>query len=107
MGGFHAGGIGHFGGTPGLANRGFVGGGFANRGFANRGFVNRGFTGRRFVHDRFGRRFAFFGPAVGFGLGLGVGWPYYDYGDYYGDSCWVWTPDGYTNVCYGNDYYYY
>jgi len=59
------------------------------------------------VRDRFGRRVAFFGPAVGFGLGLGVGWPYYDCGDYYGDSCWVWTPDGYTNVCYGNDYYYY
>src|SRR5262252_2116929 len=68
--------------------------------------INRGFVGRRFVHNRFGRRFAFFGPGIGIGFGLGWGWPYYDYANY-GDSCWVWTPSGYINVCYyGSDYYY-
>jgi hypothetical protein len=95
----------------GFANRGFAGGGFVNRGFVNRGFVNRGFVGRRFVHSNFGRRFAFFGPGIGFGLGLGLGWPYYSdwpYYDYasYGDGCWVWTPDGYINVCCDGDYCY-
>jgi hypothetical protein len=72
MGAFHWGGISHFGGKPGFSNRGFAGGGF---------------VGRRFVHNHFGRRFAFFGP----GIGIGLGWV-------------VWTPSGYTNVCcYGSD----
>ena len=105
MGTFRAGGISRFGGSPGFSNRGFVGRGFVGRGFASRGFVNRGFVGRRFVHNRFGRRFAFFGPGIGIGFGLGWGWPYYDYANW--DSCWVWTPSGYINVCYsGSDYYY-
>jgi hypothetical protein len=69
------------GGVPsGLAGR------FAGRYFAGRGF-ERGFHGRRF--------------ARGF-IGLGLGYGAYSY---YDDSCYAWTPYGYTWVC-GYDYGY-
>jgi hypothetical protein len=61
--------------------------------FPGRGFVGHGF--RPGFHDH---RFASFG--VPFGLGLGLGYGAYSY---YGDSCYAWTPYGYTWVC-GYDY---
>lgn len=61
---------------------------FAGRGFVGPGF-RPGFRDHRFV--RFG---------VPFGLGLGLGYGAYSY---YGDSCYAWTPYGYTWVC-GYDY---
>lgn len=84
---------------------GFRGGGF-HGGFHGGGFRS-GFHGG-FRHGGFRR----FGPAVAVGLGLGLaaGYPYYAYGGYpYGyDGCLeprrLWTPYGWRvrwiNVCY-------
>jgi hypothetical protein len=79
--------------APGIAGRN-VGGGVAS-GFAGRGFAGRDFDRRGFERGFRGRRFArgfLFGPAFGLGLGYGA-YSYYD------DSCYAWTPYGYTWVC--------
>jgi hypothetical protein len=97
-GGFTGGGVARSFASPGIAGRNFVGGGVAP-GVASRGFAGRDFAGRGFERGFRGRRFArgfLFGPAIGFGLGYGA-YSYYD------DSCYAWTPYGYTWVC-GYDY---
>ncbi len=96
--GFTGGGVARSFAAPGVAGRNFVGGGVAS-GFAGHAFAGRDFDHRGFERGFRGRRFArgfLFGPA--FGLGLG-------YGGYYDDSCYAWTPYGYTWVC-GYDYGY-
>lgn len=90
------------------------GGGFRGSGFHG-GFHGGGFRGfhgggfRSGFHGGFrGHGFRRFGPAVAVGLGLGLaaGYPYYGYGGY--DGCLeprrLWTPYGWrvrwVNVCY-------
>jgi hypothetical protein len=100
------GGVAHSFAAPGIAGRSFASPGIAGRSFAalaiaGRNFAGvaagRPFVGQSFRHGFHGRHFArrFVVP---FGLGLGYG----AYG-YYDDTCYAWTPYGYTWIC-GYDY---
>ena len=96
---------GHGGFGAGFSHGGFggrsFGPGFAARSFsasrvigAPHTFAGRAFVGHNFRPGFHGHRFARFG--VPFGLGLGLGYGAYSY---YGDTCYAWTPYGYTWVC--------
>jgi hypothetical protein len=93
----------------GFGGHGGFGGGFGHGGFGGHGFApgfvgaphafaGHGFVGPGFRPGFYDHRFARSGAP--FGLGLGLGYGAYSY---YGDSCYAWTPYGYTWVC-GYDY---
>jgi|1185.fasta_scaffold04540_3 hypothetical protein len=81
---------------------------FGGGGFRGGGFHGGGFHGGGFRHGGFrGGGFGWGAPvALGLGLGLAAGYPYYSYAGY-GDGCLrprrIWTPYGWRvrwiNVC--------